>query len=174
MFSCKPKLIQSITPNHKCRALLLSMWHLTRRQALLIGLLDPWRFYFSKPMTIVTDIHGGVPDLLLVVLRYVTGTYVCGAKEISAYGQGFLCLTDTGCTLGKMVACRNISVFYFPLWYEERSVGLQVAGAEPSCSLLQGSFPSAGARQCFLPWDRLRFTLWLVLPMCKIGNDTCL
>lgn len=164
-FSCKPKLIRSITPNHKCRALLLSMWHLTigdrhcSLESLTLG-----DSAFQSPWPRIIYIHGAVPDLLLMVLRYVMGTR-CGAKEISAYWQGFLCLTDIGCTLGKTVACRNVSSFCFPSWKRGSAGGqcwalLLATAGRLSLSRSKAVLPASG--------HRLRFTLRLVLPMCKI------
>lgn len=118
LFSCQPKLIQSITPNHECRARLLRMWHLTRRQALLIGVLDPWRFCFSKPMTIVIYIHGAVLDLLLMVLEVCHGHIHMWSKGNQCLWTGILVPHRHRLHLGKMVACGNISIFCFPSWCE--------------------------------------------------------
>lgn len=109
-FSCQPKLIQSITPNHECRARLLRMWHLTRRQALLIGVLDPWRFCFSKPMTIVIYIHGAVLDLLLMVLEVCHGHIHMWSKGNQCLWTGILVPHRHRLHLGKMVRV-EISLF---------------------------------------------------------------
>lgn len=100
-----------------------------------------------------------------------------GAKGIDAYRRRSVCLAVTchGCTLGKTVACGDFSVFWFHSGSEGGSVGVQAAGAVPSCQLLLGGSRLGKSKVVhLLPRDtgqdryRLRFTPQLVLPICKI------
>lgn len=121
-------------------------------------------------------LHGAVPDLLQVVLRFVTGTQR-GAEDTGAYWQRSVCLvvTHRGCTLRKTVVCGDFSIFWFHWGREGGSVGVRVTGAVPSCrGLLGGPRPGQSQVVHLLPWDagqgrhRLSFIPRLVLPICKI------
>lgn len=69
----------------------------------------------------------------------------------------------------------SVETFWFNLGHEGRSINVWSSGAVLSCSLLLGGSCLGKSKvEHLLPQDtgqdlyRLRFTMWLILPICKV------
>lgn len=117
-------------------------------------------------------IHGAVPDLLRMLLRFVAGTQR-GAEDMGACWRRSVCLavTHRGCTLGKTVVCRDFSIFWFH-WGRGCAGGRRRALLPGTAGRLSPQ-PEPGSSH-LLPRDawqgryKRRFIPRLVLPICKI------
>lgn len=171
-FSCKPKLIQSVTPNHECRAPLLSMWHLTRRQhcSLESWTLGDLLFQAHEHSYIYT--HDAVPDLLLMALRYVTGTQAEQRKSV-LMDRGFCASQTQAAPLGRWW-CVEISLFsVFPRG--ERGDVQACRWLSPPAFYCRAAFPQQEQGNASCLGTGLGSLCGSFYPCAKqMCNDTCL